>query len=122
MKQKIPKVFICEDDESIIEIVTMVLKEKGYIVESSTDGKTAIKKIKEVKPDILLVDLWLPIYSGIEVIKKIRTFDGFAQIPTILFSANREVERISKELETSDFLHKPFDIFELESKIEKLIN
>jgi DNA-binding response OmpR family regulator len=122
MNKKVPIVFICEDDEAIIEIVSMVLEEKGYKVEHSTDGKHALEQIKKVNPDVLLVDLWLPGLTGVDVIKKVREEDAFAKLPTILFSANREVENISKELKVNDYLTKPFDIFELEEKIDRLIS
>lgn len=120
MNVKPIKVFICEDDEAIVEIVRTVLLEKGYDVEFSTNGKTAVQRIKKVKPDMLLVDLWLPVYSGAEIIRRVRSQPEFHDIPVILFSASREVERISTELGVNDFLTKPFDIYELENKISLL--
>jgi CheY-like chemotaxis protein len=118
---KMKKIFICEDDEAIIEIVQVVLEQKGYRVDFSTDGKSAMKKITALKPDLLLIDLWMPVVNGEEIIGEVKKNKATENIPVIIFSASREIEFISKKLGVKDFLRKPFDIYELEEKVGKLL-
>lgn len=116
------KVFVCEDDDAIVEIINVVLGQNDYKVDFAMDGKTAIEKIVKSPPDLILIDLWLPLVSGEEIVKKIRTYPRLKKIPIILFSASREIKIIADRLEIKEYLSKPFDILDLEEKVNRLLS
>jgi two-component system alkaline phosphatase synthesis response regulator PhoP len=102
------KVFIVEDDEFLRSLTVKRLEKEGYQVEVAVDGDSALGKIKEAKPDIILLDLLLPGLSGFEVLKKIREDGPIKGTPVIVFSnlGQREDIEKAKALGVNDFLIK----------------
>ena len=66
------KIFIIEDEPSIIQLVQYNLEKEGLIVSSATNGNEGLKELKKFKPNLLLLDWMLPDFSGIEICKNIR--------------------------------------------------
>ena len=81
------KVLIVEDDFYICDIYKTEAKRKGYIVYTAADGEEALSLTKVSHPDIILLDIMLPKINGIDVLRTLRTWDGFKQIP-VLFITN----------------------------------
>lgn len=102
------KVFIVEDDEFLRSLTVKRLEKEGYEVAVATDGDSALGKIKENSPDIILLDLLLPGLSGFEVLKKIREDGPIKGTPVIVFSnlGQREDIEKAKALGVNDFLIK----------------
>jgi len=97
MKNK--KVLLVEDDQFIIDIYTTKLKQAGFEVEAVEDGGEVLKKLKETKPDILLLDIVLPGMNGWEVLEAIRNLNEFKDLPVIVLSnlyQKEEVERAAR--------------------------
>lgn len=89
------KILLVEDDPFLIDIYTTKLKEVGFSVESVSKGKEALKKIKEEKIDLILLDIVLPEETGFSFLKKIKESPEFKEIPVIILSnlgQKREVE------------------------------
>lgn len=115
------KVLVCEDDPSIVEIISYVLEEKGYfIVKGVNCGK--LDQILESKPDLILLDLWMPIIDGPAVAKALKGNPQTAHIPIIIVSANNEIEKISQQIRADGFLKKPFDLVQLEEIAAKYLD
>ncbi|MEK7091411.1 MAG: response regulator [Patescibacteria group bacterium] len=102
------KVFIVEDDEFLRSLTVKRLEKEGYQVDVAVDGDSALGKIKEASPDIILLDLLLPGLSGFEVLKKIREDGPVKGTPVIVFSnlGQREDIEKAKALGVNDFLIK----------------
>ncbi|OJI06952.1 MAG: response regulator [Candidatus Vogelbacteria bacterium CG22_combo_CG10-13_8_21_14_all_37_9] len=102
------KIFIVEDDEFLRSLTVKRLEKEGYQVEVAVDGESALGKIKEAQPDIILLDLLLPGLSGFEVLKKIREDGPIKGTPVIVFSnlGQREDIEKAKALGVNDFLIK----------------
>jgi DNA-binding response OmpR family regulator len=112
-------VLICDDDEGIIEVTTIILEEKGYNVISMTSCETLFEKIDKFNPRVILLDLWMPDATGDEITRQLKADDKTKQIPIIIVSANKDTEKVAKESGADDFLCKPFDINELEDIVQK---
>jgi CheY-like chemotaxis protein len=80
-----PKILIVDDDMTALDIVDFLFEDKGFEVVRSADGQSAVKCIKEVNPDIILVDLMMPNMSGQDAVRLIRQ-NGY-KLPIVAFTA-----------------------------------
>ena len=117
------KIFIIEDESSIIKLIEHNLKKNGFIVSSSANGNDGLKELKKFHPDLLLLDWMLPDLSGIEICKNIRKDNSFKHLPIIMLTAKGEVEDKIKGLDSGvdDYLTKPFSFNELMARIKAVI-
>lgn len=102
------KILIVEDDEFLRALAAKRLEKEGYQISVATDGEMANNSVKEVKPDIVLLDLLLPGVNGFEVLKQLKTDPETKAIPVIVFSnlgQKEDIER-AKSLGADDFLIK----------------
>ena len=121
MDNRTKTVLICEDDEGIIDVTTIVLQEKGYKVIPLLDCQKVYEYVDALKPDIILLDLWMPDINGEEVTRTLKSNDHTKHIPIIIISANKDTEKIAKNAGADTFLCKPFDIEELEQTVERYL-
>ena len=117
------KIFIIEDEPSIIQLVQHNLEKNGFIVSSSLNGNDGLKELKKFQPDLLLLDWMLPDLSGIEICKSIRKDNSFKNLPIIMLTAKGEEEDKIKGLDSGvdDYLTKPFSFNELKSRIKAVL-
>jgi len=113
-------VLIFDDDIDILGILTYLLEEKGWRISTRTSCVNLINDIEEVKPDIIMMDNWIPESGGKVATQLIKNHSEFKTIPVIYFSANNDVERLAKEAGADTFLAKPFDLDHLEALLEKV--
>ena len=116
------KVFLLEDDFSLNKIIKNSLEQKGFYVESFTDGYKAIDNVLKSKYDLYILDINVLGFDGHKVLEYIRKDDEEA--PIIMISAQVDIENIKKSytLGCNDHLKKPFDFEELYLKIEYLLS
>ena len=117
------KIFIIEDESSIIQLVQHNLEKKGFIVSSSTNGNDGLKELKKFEPNLLLLDWMLPDLSGIDICKNIRKDNSFKGLPIIMLTAKGEEEDKIKGLDSGvdDYLTKPFSFNELMARIKAIL-
>jgi len=116
----IKKIMICDDDEGILDITGLLLESYGYQVLLEPDSTHLIPRISMEKPDLLLIDIWMPQLMGDEIVRMLKRDKNMAHIPIIMFSASRESKRIANEAGADDYIAKPFSIEDLDSKIRAL--
>ncbi len=111
-------VLLAEDELSLAHIVRESLYERGFQVVLCANGEVALKKYKEMKPDILVLDVMMPIKDGFTVAKEIRQSDK--NIPIIFLTAKSQVKDVVEgfELGANDYLKKPFSVEELIIRIQ----
>lgn len=117
------RILIVDDELDLLKIVTFRVKKAGYDIIAASDGQAALDLIQQQKPDLILLDLRLPIVDGWEVCRRIKADENLKYIPVILLSASASSmnqEKI-KELNAQDYLMKPFDPEVLLEKIKDLI-
>lgn len=111
------KILLVEDDTKIATFLKRGLQEEGYVVDCSYDGEEALYLIEEYTYDVILLDVMIPKYSGIEVCKKIR--DKNISTPIIMLSAKSSIEDKVLGLNegANDYVTKPFSFDELLARI-----
>ena len=112
-------IYSVEDDKNISHLINVALSKQGYVVESFYDGESFLKRFKEQKPNLILLDMMLPNIQGNEILKTIRDNDENDDIQIIIVSANRMVmDKVDGlDLGADDYIEKPFDILELMSRV-----
>ena len=117
------KIFIIEDETSIIQLVQHNLEKDGFIVSSAINGNEGLKDLKKFEPKLLLLDWMLPDLSGIEICKSIRKDTSYKNLPVIMLTAKGEDEDKIKGLDSGadDYLTKPFSYNELLARIKAIL-
>ena len=103
-------IYIVEDDESIREIETIDLKNSNYIVSAFENAKEFYKKLDELVPDLILLDVMLPDESGYDIVRKLRKRPATQDIPIIMVTAKTTEMDMIKGLDggADDYIKKPF--------------
>lgn len=112
-------VLICDDDHAIVHLCKLILERNNFKVEACYECESVLAKIKTVAPDIILLDLWLPVMGGEQLFKLIKEEPLFEHIPIILFSANNDIEKIARQLNAEGFFKKPFEIKKIVEMLEE---
>ncbi|EHQ27086.1 response regulator [Mucilaginibacter paludis] len=122
MPDSIPKrIIIFDDDEDILSICSYILEEQGWQVHTFTDCNDIINKVNGIKPDVILMDNWIPDIGGIQATQMLKKNDELKNIPVIYFSANNDIQTLAGNAGADTFLAKPFDIDELEKVIKRVM-
>jgi DNA-binding response OmpR family regulator len=108
-------VLIVDDEPDIVDFLTTVLRDEGYVTDAAKDGVEALAKIEEVKPSLVILDLMMPRMSGSEVLDAMRTKRTSKRPSVIVLSAKSTHQDILDALEkgADDFIPKPFDLEDL---------
>ncbi len=121
MHERKKRVLIADDDSAILEVLSLILEDEGYAVEIASDG-ALLENLHEDVPDLLLLDIWMSGLDGSAICKRLKGQEATSHLPIILFSANRDTERIAREAGANDFLAKPFEVDELLAKVCQYID
>ena len=115
------KVLVVDDEESILTLLKYNFEKAGLIVITAEEGKKALEKVKEEKPDLIILDIMLPGMDGIEICKGLRKEDN--NIPILMLTAkDEEIDKIlGLEIGADDYITKPFSIRELMARVKALL-
>lgn len=120
------KILVVDDEECIRECLCYVLGKNGFIVEDAENGEVALKKIAQDKPDIIILDILMPVLDGLETLKRLRQNPQTRDIPVIFFSAQNSKNTIHRDYPMAGapviYLEKPCDINILLAPITRLKN
>ncbi|HVY54552.1 MAG TPA: response regulator [Thermodesulfobacteriota bacterium] len=94
-----PKVLLIEDEESLRNLYTKILTTKNYEVESAADGEIALSVLKQFRPDVIVLDIVMPNYSGVEILKILKNDNELKDIPVVMLTALSEMRRITECLD-----------------------
>lgn len=117
------KILIAEDTPDTREIIEYTLRKEGFEVYGTSNGQEAIKKLKEVTPDVIILDVMMPHLDGIETCRQIRKMDRFKDVLIAFLTAREEefVEVMGFEVGADDYIPKPIKPAALVSRINALI-
>jgi CheY-like chemotaxis protein len=113
-------ILIYDDDQEILLLCKILLKNQ-YRVETQTRCENVIGDINYFKPNLILMDLWIPEIGGEKAISIIKENPATGHIPVLLFSANADIQEICKKINADGYVAKPFDINILKATIEQNI-
>ena len=117
-------VLIVDDDESIRKLIEFVVKKEGFKVEKAMDGEEALRKARQISPDLILLDLMLPKFGGVEILRELQS-DETAGIPIIIITGRYTEHSISdmikQEPNVKDFIEKPLKPQALAAALHKIL-
>ena len=129
--QKQTKILVIDDDPDLQAAVRTVLESKSYEVVSAYDGDEGLRKVVEERPDLIILDVIMPVKDGFTACRELKTDDKyhfFSNIPVIMLTVypeDREKLHLSMRegmtMEAEDYIQKPFDPPELLSRVEELL-
>lgn len=106
------RVLVVDDDRGIREFVRTVLLDEGYEVAEANDGQAALQRTAEVRPDLILLDMRMPVMDGWEFARAYRSRPG-PHAPIVIVTAALDVARDAREIGADGFLSKPFQLDDL---------
>lgn len=117
------KVLIAEDYADTRSFMKFLLEGYGYQVMEATDGQEAVRKVKDQKPDLVLMDVAMPVMDGLTATRLIREFDGMAKLPIIAVTAyGQSFYRQAIEAGCDDLINKPLDFDSLEPVLHQYLS
>jgi CheY-like chemotaxis protein len=114
-------ILIADDDPDILGIVSMSLETQGYTVYTATNGREAVDGAREHRPDLVLLDMMMPVLSGYEAVSELKTDETTRDIPVVGLSAKAmttDMER-ANDAGIDDYITKPFRIAQVLLTVEK---
>lgn len=117
------KILVVDDEEHIVELIRYNLENNGYNIITAFDGDEAYTKAIEENPDLILLDIMLPILDGIEVCKKLKRNKESENIPIIMLTARTEEtdKVLGLEIGADDYITKPFNVRELIARVKAVL-
>jgi DNA-binding response OmpR family regulator len=104
------RILVVDDDALIRDTLATALGDEGYAVRVAPDGRTALSSIGNWRPDLIVLDLMMPVMNGVEFRTAQRSAADTAQIPVIILSAAHEVQSRAASLDPAAVFTKPFDL------------
>lgn len=116
-------ILIVDDDEVILKIAELGLQRGGYSVVKCTSGMSCLESLKYYMPDLILLDVEMPIMSGIQTLGIIKSNDDLKDIPVVFLTGATDTETVSsaRRLGAVGYVVKPFIPQELVEKINKIL-
>jgi DNA-binding response OmpR family regulator len=111
------KILVVDDETAILKTLRFNLERSGYSVVTATDGRSAVALAQREQPDLIVLDIMLPVLDGIEVCKEIRKF---SPVPIIMLTAkDQEIDKVlAFELGADDYVTKPFALHEFLARVK----
>ncbi|HEU4335393.1 MAG TPA: response regulator [Candidatus Eisenbacteria bacterium] len=117
------RVLVVDDEPDLVRILEFALRGAGYQVEVAADGQEGLKKARETRPDIILLDLMLPKLDGYKICRMLKFDERYRHIPIIILSARTQEgdQSLAIEMGANLFVTKPYEFEEILGHIETLL-
>ncbi len=117
------KIVLAEDEPQIARLIEFKLKKEGYSVTWKENGEEALKAIKEDKPDIILLDIMMPVMGGYEVLRRLKEDENLKSVPVIMLTARAQEKDVVKGIAmgAEDYITKPFHPAELLVRVKRIL-
>ena len=113
-------ILIVEDDVNIRELLSLYLGQEGYVIETAQDGAEGLRAFKRCHPDLVLLDLMMPVMDGSQMLRELR---AFSKTPVIILTAKGEVfDKVTLlEMGADDSITKPFEMREVIARVRAVL-
>ena len=110
MENKEKKILVIDDDQDILKLIKIILENEGYEVKTAPTGEEGIKYAIQDMPDLILLDIMMPIMDGWEILKMLHTDEGTRKIPVAMLTCKTDVKNklIGLQEGAIDYITKPF--------------
>lgn len=132
MPKRAKKILLVDDDRDLVEATKAILKSKSYKVVTAYDGEEGLRKVVEERPDLIILDVIMPVKDGLSVCKELKTdpkYFFFSKIPILMmtvYPGDRSKAKLSMlegmALEAEDYIQKPVSPEELLRRAERLLS
>ncbi len=118
--QNVARILVVDDEPKIVQLVRDYLERAGFAVSTARDGNEALMRAHQERPDLIVLDLGLPGFDGLEVTRRLRRDSG---VPIIMLTARHEEtdKVVGLELGADDYVTKPFSPRELEARVRAVL-
>ena len=118
-----PRILVVDDNPTNLEVLQVRLKAQGYELVTAVDGMDALAKVRELEPDLVLLDVMMPKLDGISVVKQLKQDSTFGFMPVILVTAKADTRDVVAGLEAGgdDYLTKPFEQAALVARVRSML-
>ncbi len=117
------KIVLAEDEPQIARLIEFKLNKEGYSVIWKENGEEALKAIKEDKPDLILLDIMMPVMGGYEVLRRLKEDEKLKSVPVIMLTARAQEKDVVKGIGmgAEDYITKPFHPAELLARVKRML-
>jgi DNA-binding response OmpR family regulator len=118
------KIMAVDDEKDIVDIVTSFLEGEGFEVQSALGGKECIESIKDINPELLLLDVMMPDMNGWEVLRELKSMGVLDKVKVIMLTIVKEPKQEYADLSpyVLDYITKPFKKEDLLKRVDRIIN
>jgi DNA-binding response OmpR family regulator len=118
-----PRVLVVEDEDNIAIALEFLITREGYAHDRVASGAEALPRIRDTRPDLVLLDVMLPEVSGYEICEGIRTDPALARVKVLMMTARGSAleRRKGIELGADGFISKPFELQDLRAEVRRLL-
>lgn len=122
MNMDAKKILVCDDDESIVELLGFILETSNEVaVIGEVDSRVAYKRILTEKPELVILDLQMPMVTGDEIVQQLRANPETTALPVMVISANRDGRQVALAAGADSYLAKPFDVEDVLQEVNKFL-
>ncbi|AKS45744.1 Response regulator receiver domain-containing protein [Octadecabacter temperatus] len=117
------RVLLIEDEPNIIEAVSYILSKDGWTVHTHSDGETAMEKVMQGVPDLIILDVMLPGRSGYDILRDLKAQETTADVPVMMLTARGQAKdrEMAIDLGATRFMTKPFSNAEVLESVRALV-
>jgi DNA-binding response OmpR family regulator len=117
------RILLIEDEPNIIEAISFILSRDGWTVHTHTDGTTANARVRDLPPDMVILDVMLPGKSGYDILRDLRADPDTAALPVLMLTARGQSRdrELAERLGVSHFMTKPFSNAEVLERVRAMV-
>ena len=122
--KKAKNILVVDDEPDVIDIITLCLKDKGFVIEGASNGVEALEKLSIILPHIIITDIQMPKMNGFELVKRLKQDPMWSSIPIIILTGTYISEKDKKQgllLGATKYITKPFKLQDLVKDIEGVL-
>ncbi|MEJ1990570.1 MAG: response regulator [Maritimibacter sp.] len=118
------RIVLIEDEPNIVEAISFILSRDGWAVTPHANGETAAETVRNVRPDVVVLDVMLPGRSGYDILRDLRADPAFAALPVLMLTARgqKKDRELADALGVTRFMTKPFSNAEVLAALNEITN